>query len=260
MDKNILLIISLAVSYTGGTVQKDSCLPDCNGKDPLDMVSDPMNCTKYYVCTAKGIVNQDYHFTCPRGNVFNYRLGRCIPDAPCVTPCSTSIPAHVNPSATTTASKALPSTQPSPKYKATPTTDCTNSIICTEIGYVAKCHSCKQDYYKCTAVNTEGIVQTCPGELVFNPDPSYRYCILLADCPTVKPVTTTTPNDCITSLVCTAVGNFPRCKSCQQEYFHCTTVGAAGIVRQCAENLVFNTVSAFPYCVLPNDCPYQPLK
>ncbi|XP_069178926.1 peritrophin-1-like [Procambarus clarkii] len=91
MIKRSLLIITLAVVCAVGILQQDACLPDCNGKNPLDKVPDPKNCTNYYICIDDGIYS-DHAVPCPSGNYFDPSSSACAPGSAddCEAPCKPS--------------------------------------------------------------------------------------------------------------------------------------------------------------------------
>ncbi|KAK3872862.1 hypothetical protein Pcinc_022117 [Petrolisthes cinctipes] len=125
------------------------CEPDCTGKEHYDKVTNPRNCSEYYVCDGdENHSQQPLH--CPDGNVFSDETGECV---------------------------AGPGT-------TTPTTGCVTSLICTSAGYFSKCPDiCQPQYFACSANGVEGIIHSCSGGLVFNTNPDYPYCILPENCP-----------------------------------------------------------------------------
>nr|XP_045600708.1 peritrophin-1-like [Procambarus clarkii] len=81
MIKHSLLTVTLAVVCAVGTLQQDSCLPDCTGKNPLDKVPDPLNCTNYYICINDG-TPADHALACPSDNFFDPEELDCFPAPP----------------------------------------------------------------------------------------------------------------------------------------------------------------------------------
>ncbi|CAL4085079.1 unnamed protein product, partial [Meganyctiphanes norvegica] len=71
---------------------------------------------------------------------------------------------------------------------------------------------------------------------------------------------TTSPSgtDCkeISSFNCPANGYYARCSYCDPSYFKCALQGATPTVGYCAGELVFNPTPEYPYCVLPENCPF----
>ncbi|XP_069178929.1 peritrophin-48-like [Procambarus clarkii] len=292
MIKRSLLIIALAVVATAWMVQNDACLPDCNGKNPLDKVPDPLNCTNYYICLGDGIAS-DHAVPCPAGNYFP-------PDGPDCTAVTGTCEATCQPPdchITCNGSFSLISDP----------FDCGKYYICIA-GQVTQTRYCDPDTYF-NGVNcvddkevccTVSCVPYCQPGIVETPDPTdctkyymcdvegavdpnlhfscksgehFDYqigrCASGASCTnlcsggsstttTGVTTTTTTSTDCVDSLTCVDEGNYPRCSYCQQEYFQCSGAGAQGVPHTCQENYVFNTVPIYPFCILPSNCPYYP--
>ncbi|XP_066980826.1 threonine-rich protein-like [Macrobrachium rosenbergii] len=87
--------------------------------------------------------------------------------------------------------------------EATPTPECIDTITCGSAKFVAKCVTCRPEYFYCPTPGGPPIVEECSSGLVFNPDPNYPKCILKSNCPyhppwtlpttAPPPTTTTTP-------------------------------------------------------------------
>ncbi|KAG7170950.1 hypothetical protein Hamer_G012523 [Homarus americanus] len=60
---------------------------------------------------------------------------------------------------------------------------------------------------------------------------------------------------------CPHAGYFTRSKECSDTFIHCYQEGARlmSVSKRCPVDLVFNTVSTYPYCVPPTNCPYDPI-
>ncbi|XP_047484360.1 mucin-2-like [Penaeus chinensis] len=93
-----------------------------------------------------------------------------------------SIPSTLTPGPSTT-----PTLTPSPSVTSTTmetsTAGCVDSLTCTVIGAVAKCNICENEFFYCDTVGQEAGVYSCTGDLVFNPDPAYPFCVLPTNCP-----------------------------------------------------------------------------
>lgn len=138
------------------------CEPNC--RDPEDIgkqIIDPLDCTKYYICLAIGTPSELYHNSCPSGQNVDITTGLCSTDASCITLCNSTNSGGVT-------------TGPG---------DCQDTMTCTVEGSFPKCTSCQTQYFYCLSDQDEAYVMECPGDLVFNTDPSYPYCVLPSDCP-----------------------------------------------------------------------------
>nr|XP_027211818.1 spore coat protein SP65-like [Penaeus vannamei] len=76
--------------------------------------------------------------------------------------------------------------------------------------------------------------------------------------PATTTTTTTAPPPCNVPEVCTEIGNFPICNFCHERYYYCPRVGAKPSVMKCINDLVFNTVPSYRYCILKEKCPFTP--
>ncbi|XP_069970527.1 mucin-2 [Penaeus vannamei] len=124
-----------------------------------------------------------------------------------------------------------------------------NVSSCTHPGSFPRCQHCCSDYIQCEpSLSGPGYTPTvakCPGNLVFNTDPTYPYCVRPEDCPTGGGQMSQ----------CNRQGNYPACPGCCRDYFHCTYDHRLQR-KTCPHPLVFNPLSSYPYCVLPWNCPY----
>ncbi|XP_071544987.1 uncharacterized protein [Panulirus ornatus] len=141
------------------------CYPYCF--DGRVNIPDPLDCTKYYRCLAVGAVEEDMHLTCPEGQSFDIPSGECAAGSPCTLLCD----------------EAAMTTSRTSTTVVTPTSGCLTSLICTKPGYFAQCQDCRPDFFYCSAAGVPGSHGMCTGGLVFNPVPSYPYCISPASCP-----------------------------------------------------------------------------
>lgn len=124
-----------------------------------------------------------------------------------------------------------------------------NVSSCTHPGSFPRCQHCCSDYIQCEpSLSGPGYTPTvakCPGNLVFNTDPTYPFCVRPEDCPTGGGQMSQ----------CNRQGNYPACPGCCRDYFHCTYDHRLQR-KTCPHPLVFNPLSSYPYCVLPWNCPY----
>ncbi|XP_027234561.1 uncharacterized protein [Penaeus vannamei] len=146
---------------------------------------------------------------------------------------------------------------------ATTASPCLTQFLCSAVGLFPQCPTvCDPGYFRCSAGDINQLVtpSQCDFGLVFDLNLQNPYCILPSDCPT-SPTTgsPTSSTGCVSTFTCTAVGNFPACTTCDPKFFQCMTAGGAGILASCSGGLMFNTNSAYPYCVLPSNCPYNPV-
>ncbi|XP_071544982.1 uncharacterized protein [Panulirus ornatus] len=142
---------------------EDFCVPFCH--PGLIQVPDPKDCTKFYVCVEEGPVDENLHFSCDSGQHFDVTEGHCVSGGTCEALCASDTPI------TTTTTLV------------TPPSGCQNTFTCTTSGRFPQCATCQPGYFECTAPGQSGILHTCSGNLVFNLDPSYPYCVLPTNCP-----------------------------------------------------------------------------
>lgn len=151
-------------------------------------IIDPTDCRKYYVCLAEGPPDPGLHFECDPGESFDIAAGRCLPGAECNILCggweqTTPGIALTTPSGGASTSGGGSTTTSGGVSSTEPPMNCVSSIICQETGLVAACDGCSPDYFSCQEVGQPGISEECAEGLVFNPNPSYPYCVLPTDCP-----------------------------------------------------------------------------
>ncbi|KAK8748005.1 hypothetical protein OTU49_016265, partial [Cherax quadricarinatus] len=85
----LIFLISLAVVSTAGMLYADSCTPDCTGKNDLDKVADPLNCTNYYICLSG--IPSDHALPCDAGMIFNAEDGNCATGPDCTPSCEVTV-------------------------------------------------------------------------------------------------------------------------------------------------------------------------
>ncbi|KAK3872853.1 hypothetical protein Pcinc_022108 [Petrolisthes cinctipes] len=136
------------------------CEPYCTD-DIVKEIIDPLNCTKYYICLAEGPPSELYHFPCPSGETFDMTEGACLAEASCITLCNSTDGGGMT----------------------TGSGDCQDTMTCTVEGSFPKCTTCQKQYFFCPTNQGEAYIMECSGDLVFNTDASYPYCVLPADCP-----------------------------------------------------------------------------
>ncbi|KAK7083053.1 hypothetical protein SK128_005618 [Halocaridina rubra] len=218
-----------------------ACHITCNGTG--DYISDPFDCGTYYECDAAGPIVPGR--VCPPDRP-HFDGESCVNNADicCYPGCSPVC-------------EAAATQIPDP-------TDCTKFYICTEAG-----------------TPDESLHFPCPPGQNF--DIGSGHCTAAAECKilctstsAVGGVTTTgvgsvmttggggstggiqTTGECMGTLTCPDVGFYAKCITCQPEYFYCSSAGAVGSEQRCSDGLVFNPVPEYPYCILPNNCPYTP--
>ncbi|XP_071544989.1 uncharacterized protein [Panulirus ornatus] len=160
----------------------DLCYPYCFEANVN--IPDPLNCTMYYGCRATGAVEEGWHFPCPGGENFDIPSGECTSGASCTVLCGeadiTTTPGVTGTATSDDGNASTPG--------VTPTSGCLASLTCTELGYFAQCPTCQHEYFRCTAIGQPAHLQQCTGNLVFNPDPAYPYCVLPTNCPYHPPI------------------------------------------------------------------------
>ncbi|KAK7083054.1 hypothetical protein SK128_005619 [Halocaridina rubra] len=205
------------------------CVPGC---DPVceaaaTQIPDPIDCTKFYICTGPGTPDSVLHFDCPSGENFDIGTGHCVAGAECKLLCTSS-----SPGART--STLIPVGSPSAPVgsSANPGGSSPNPGGSTSNPGGSS--------------SNPGGSSSNPGGSSSNPGSS-----------TAIPVSSTS-GECINSLTCEGTGFYPKCVSCQPEYFFCESAGLSGVEQKCTGGLVFNPIPDYPYCILPSNCPYTP--
>ncbi|XP_069179220.1 uncharacterized protein [Procambarus clarkii] len=266
------------------------CEPDCSIAVPPDlvMVADPVNCTRFYVCAADGTPS-DSPASCPAGTYFDGTASTpdCTGELPCdptceLPKCLTTCAADLDKIFDQTSCSRYyicmggsllgPIECPvdQPYFDGVGSTCSTDEAVCCGDPCIAYCYEpgsqvpdpydCTK-YYLCTKVGlvNEQYVVNCPSGS--NYDANLGHCVVGGPCnimcndTTVPGGSTTLPPVCQESMTCTAVGRFPMCTTCYQQYFNCRTVGQPATVETCTGSLLFNTDPSYPYCVKPDDCP-----
>ncbi|XP_042220393.1 uncharacterized protein LOC121865135 isoform X1 [Homarus americanus] len=115
------LLHLLLVLCTGGTLGQDPCTPDCSNMDPQDMVEDPNDCHRYYICLQEGHPS-DHSIPCPAEHRFTSTYGDCVPDDGCTPSCTTPV--------STTTSRACHYTCNSEGDLLTDPFDCNSYYLC----------------------------------------------------------------------------------------------------------------------------------
>ncbi|XP_045598708.2 uncharacterized protein [Procambarus clarkii] len=201
---------------------RDPCAAYC--MDSQVETQDPYDCHMYYLCPASGPADPSYHFTCPSGQYFDVAEGKCIDGADCSAPCASSFPGD-----DTTTPEGGSSTPTS--VSNTPT----------------------------SVSNTPTSVSNTPTSIWNTPTSVSNTPTSVSNTPTTGPSITTAPTpNCLDSMICTNVGYFPKCTTCEQEYFICQFVGYPADIGTCLGDKVFNTNPAYAYCISPSVCPFQP--
>ncbi|XP_063599181.1 protein psiA-like [Penaeus indicus] len=223
-----------------GACCSDPCTPFCEAA--TTQVPDPTDCTKYYICLEPGLASEEYHFTCDAGQNFNLVTGRCDSGASCVILCGgstvgptgSSSPISTEPSTPSTLTSKPSTLTPNPSNPSTLTPNPSNPSTLTP---------------------TLSTFSSIPSTLTPSPSTTPT----LTPSPSVTSTTTETSTaGCVDSLLCTVIGAVAKCNICEQEFFYCDTVGQEAGVYTCTGDLLFNPDPAFPFCVLPTNCPYHP--
>ncbi|XP_069178931.1 peritrophin-48-like [Procambarus clarkii] len=289
-----LLLLSLSVVLVAAllcvthVLAQINCDPDCSGSAASDKVPDPLNCTQYYICLAPNLAS-DAPVSCPEGQDFvDTACADPAPDDPPCKPTCTLNPCHLTCAADlekisdpkscnnyyycvgTSAVGPVECPVGTPYFDGTicgtDDTKCCGDL-CIPYCYPKVVEA--PDPYDCTRYYMcpeEGLASelnhnTCPSGSNF--DLAMGYCVVGAPCntlcsdTTVPGVSTTPSSGCQESMTCTSVGLFPKCTTCDQQYFNCRTVGQPAIVETCTGSLLFNTDPSYPYCVKPDDCPHH---
>ncbi|XP_071544983.1 uncharacterized protein [Panulirus ornatus] len=153
----------------------DPCNPFCFTAGTN--VPDPLDCSRYYICSDDNVpVSEGSHMCCPVGQNFNILFGRCSEGAPCTILCDEG------------GVDTTPAVDTSSTTSVTPTSGCLASLTCTELGYFPRCTTCQPEYFHCSAIGQPAVIEKCSGNLMFNPDPSYPYCVLPGNCPYHSPI------------------------------------------------------------------------
>lgn len=139
---------------------------------------------------------------------------------------------------------------------------CVDRVRCPGKGSFARCPTCDSTYFHCSRQGEEGAVRACPGHLVFNPIPTFPFCVLSTNCPrhpgpdesTVSPPDGSShfPFGCKDTFDCVEDGSFARCSDCRRDYFLCSR----GILYkgECPGYLVFSPHPKHPFCMLKETC------
>ncbi|XP_050699921.1 peritrophin-48-like isoform X12 [Eriocheir sinensis] len=133
------------------------CHPYCyEGTVIGTIVADPLDCRRYYLCTAASEV-PTVSGKCPDGEYFDSLLLGCSVSASCNMEVS-----------------CLNVVRPD---------GCIDPFTCVSVGYFAKCpNQCTPDYYHCAAATgTFQGVESCTGGTVYHPDK--HNCVSPENCP-----------------------------------------------------------------------------
>ncbi|XP_069179224.1 peritrophin-48-like [Procambarus clarkii] len=271
--------------YVTQVLAQRGCDPSCDGLVPGTLVADRYDCTRYYICVNN---NEPVNALCPAGTSFNATAPICTGTLPCnnnctLPPCSTECitePDSFNdPKDCSTyyiciggspqgpfkcpantpyynSEKGVCGTTPSGCCRDPCAAFCTNGQLLTRDPY--DCHK----FYKCVTAGPADETNhlTCTSGSNF--DVVADTCLPGAVCDTLcdasQPITTTATPECKDSMTCTSVGFFPKCTSCDQHYFECEYVNQIATVNTCEGDKVFNPDPAYPHCISPTACPFNP--
>nr|XP_045587517.1 uncharacterized protein LOC123749462 [Procambarus clarkii] len=255
------------------------CEPNCSGKASGDKVKDPYDCTKYYVCLRDGIPS-DTSLPCIPGGFFSEIANPpdCVPSLSCDWDVCVAKPCHLV--CKSNLDRIVDKNNCSRFYHcqngdiqgpfdcpaATPYFDgincMSNQDVCCDLciaycpNYITEIpdpYDCNMYYFCQTAgeVNSANHFSCPAGEMY---DPTAGHCVAGDAC---TPLCGTN-NNCQDSMTCTSVGFFPKCKTCESQYFDCQYVGLQAIVGDCLGDKVFNTDPDYPHCIPPEECPFHP--
>ncbi|XP_063854008.1 uncharacterized protein LOC135096440 [Scylla paramamosain] len=280
--KTLLLTAALLVASAGLVLGADSCTVSCEGKNPGDQVADPYNCTQFYVCLIDG--PSDIPLPCEIGE--HFEDGKCFAGEECTPQC---IPKDCNIicknpmdfiadpldcsqyyicDASNVPLGPLPCDSSKPYFNGK---SCTNDESqCCRQQCMAYCHSagiqiidptdCHR-YYICVKEGPANpdYRQSCGSGQAF--DIASGHCKQGAQCVVLCPdgaggggdTSTPSSSECVSSMVCSSRGNFPKCPFCYREYFYCAGSGQTGAPQTCPDNKVFEP--SYHYCLEPNNCP-----
>ncbi|XP_042209193.1 uncharacterized protein LOC121857266 [Homarus americanus] len=209
--------------------QDDVCLPSCTHTCPFtcmkpnDLVFDPRNCSKFYLCLQDG----PYQAQCPNSSPY-FDGHACTSDAKSC--CSASCPPHCP-----AADVIIPDGE-----------DCHRYYVCLKAGKPSEA-----THFTCDNNQVfDYILGTC--------SPTAK-CVTLCNHQNVTTTTTTTITPapvCKDTMTCTKIGNFPKCSICDTRYFHCsqTTMNKLAQVWTCGFGLMFNPDPDSWQCVKSTDC------
>ncbi|XP_071542480.1 uncharacterized protein [Panulirus ornatus] len=272
---SLVLVLTLGlVLVSMARITRDKCEPDCTGKQPGDMVADPMNCRQFYFCLDGGSYTET-PFPCNPGTIFSEE--KCVPGDDCVPLCNKRslcqfecIDVEISKKAdqydctvysdcASGRSFKCPSESPFFDGHSCQTDEqrcCSCSPFCrkSDAGhFVIDMVDCKKRYY-CTEIGIPQYASTCS---------SGNVDILSDSCSETTPCVTLCtnvvgPNGCIDIFTCEESGYFAKCRGkCGPEYYHCTNKDIGNIVSssKCTDGNVFHPETHL--CVDPSKCPFQ---
>ncbi|XP_045123571.1 uncharacterized protein LOC123511611 [Portunus trituberculatus] len=225
------------------------------------LLADLSNCNRYYACVyVDSLAPRPVHATCPkRTPIFHFSKKRCVAEAECYQPCPNQSVAVTLPAASDTSVTA--GNTPSPEQPAVEVDACAPQ--CGKLGgLVADPRDCRF-YYICSGPyrSQDPVRVQCPFDRpVF--DRETLQCSGGATCAATCPSSSTPGQEGSDVVIseCTHAGHFAKSHTCQSLYTHCYEKDDRLVkaTKKCPPGLVFNTVSTYPYCVPPEDCPYDP--
>ncbi|KAK4323949.1 hypothetical protein Pmani_005408 [Petrolisthes manimaculis] len=221
------------------TTAPGSCPVMCTASGTPEGIVDPTDCTKYYICDGTSL-DPIGPVTCQSETPW-FNGEKCVGDE---AGCCAGSSALCEPYCT---GGDFP-------HQIIDPDDCTKFYICMMEGPANELYH-----------------PSCPSGQYF--DMTNKICSADVSCTTlcvpsaiISTATTpgsggnTTPSGCLASMQCTAQGYFSMCSDCSPGYFYCESSSGQAVIQTCSEDLLFNPVPNYPYCILPVNCPYDPSR
>uniref|UniRef100_A0A0P4X0G8 Chitin-binding type-2 domain-containing protein n=1 Tax=Scylla olivacea TaxID=85551 RepID=A0A0P4X0G8_SCYOL len=263
--------LSLELSPVCGT---DPCVTDCQNCADGEMVADPEDCHRFYICDGNGGIITTQPLECPSGMHFNATQHQCVSGNickycdRCFFECYDSITGMVPDPTDCSVYYECNGDYPGKDQTCSATRPYFDGFRCQEEhNRCCSCHAycdshhvstfipdptdCR-NYYYCMDAGQPAFGGTCDtGEFY---DEEVDKCSPHAQCNTICK---NFVNDigCIENFECVAIGFFPKCPSlCTPEYYHCTSYTNTYIDSQsCPKGYDFHPLNHV--CVPEDECP-----
>ncbi|KAG0727308.1 hypothetical protein GWK47_034924 [Chionoecetes opilio] len=82
----LLLLFIIPAALGQAVCGTDACITDCTACNDNEMVADPSDCRRYFMCDGKDNTKYPLPFDCPDGEIFDATQHKCDPDVTC-SPC-----------------------------------------------------------------------------------------------------------------------------------------------------------------------------